>query len=101
MILKTKYEIGQKLWEIQRAGNYEGKCKHCGEDIHTKLTWAVVAVSHKIANILYLGEGYIIYQGWGWEINESDIDETYFTTREAAIAECERRNAELEGVGNE
>jgi len=107
MIIETKYEIGQKLWEIRQECDYTAeKCEHCGRRIYKNRHWKFVDIEQEIHGIGYSSDNGVTYKVWQPcvyrdYLPESEIGVTYFTTREAAVAECERRNAELRGTENE
>jgi len=101
MIIEPKYVVRQKLWEIKLECDYTGeKCEHCGHILYNDQRWVLNDVEQEIHDISYSSDNGVTYKVWQpcvyrWHLPESEIGRTYFTTREAAIAECERRNAEL------
>ena len=84
MTIETKYDLGQSLWLIHRP----------------LASWQVQIGNKRIQKImaLYRAEGkdnVIVYVLWGQGARvheEWELDEYYFATREAAQAECDRRN---------
>ena len=100
--MKPEYEIGQELWEIRERRKHMGDCERCGHQMYSQAIWYVDSAKLTIDSICYShpkGVRYAVRQNCAYRelLPESDIGEIYFTTGEAAIAECERRNAEMRG----
>ena len=88
MTIETKYDLGQRLWEI---------CCPC---LTCMVSTEIIKVEKIVA--LYMGEGHECVIGYALRGPQAkpqpaqELDENYFTTREAAQAECDRRNKERE-----
>ena len=94
MKIESKYEIGQKLWGLDFKHEYE----ICGVEHLCGIKSSI------LGNMSYFIKDITNNSLINVRISESIIDRaggTLFTTREAAIAECERRNAELRGAEDE
>jgi len=109
MIIETKYEIGQRLWVISRQPEIK-RWDDSGNPIFGDYLWELSDTEDRISDINY-SCGAVIYtlmrynrnipMKYEYILSEFGMRETYFTTRESAIAECERRNAELKLEGSE
>ena len=93
MTIETKYDIGQEFWFITEDRIYS-KCPHCGQenfdeeyDDFWKVTGSVI-----IAGILKRKYDILYVTSNDTKIDETRINERWFTTRELAQAECDRRN---------
>ena len=106
MKFESKYEVGQKLWEIKLELKWTGEaCEHCGRIIYADNRWVLDDCEQEIHGINMQG-GSIYYKVWRpcvyrEMLPESDIGRTYFTTREEALAEVERLNAALRQEAND
>ena len=105
MIITTKYDIGQAVWEIGKYDTKPKKCSECGHDF-SFVRYRVLPKNYitnvKMASNPHLG---IVYElknrkyNYEFDINSNGGD--WFTTPEAAQAECNRRNAEKRGKNYE
>lgn len=105
MIFESKYEVGQRLWEIQLNSDTDlEKCPCCGEIIFTNKRWEVIGTEFliKIRNV-HIQDGSVYYQiyrppsgVYREMLQESEIGQTFFTSEGEARKKCEEENAKLE-----
>lgn len=82
MQINTKYDIGQELWYIYSDDVSEWHI------FYRKLIVEYIKYDGSISYMLKYE-----HRSDNYEEAESDIEENYFTTRELAQSECDRRNA--------
>ena len=96
MKIESKYDIGQKLWEIRLRNTAETEtCPHCNQKIYHSEWYLddceqeIHGVSSKDGIIYYKVYRPCIYREY---VYESDIGHIYFPTREEAMEAARLRN---------
>jgi len=99
MVIETKYNLNTEVWRVGVAEADEVKCKCCGRMSYKPIKFEVDKTASPILWITYYGFKTTYGINFDSALNESEIDSEgalYFTTPEAAQAECDRRNKEID-----
>jgi hypothetical protein len=107
MEITTKYEIGQHIWAIEEYPVGRKECSECGT-YHSRIIRYRVSKPRKISKISiakYVRGNVLSYEAYGligklqFENSINREGGVWFTTPEAAQAECNRRNDEIRKRG--
>jgi len=92
--ITTKYDIGQELWFTIPAEIERQKCECCGHIRCRAKSYKVNENPLIIESIAISAYGITYYNDLGGHFTEDfvEAENPYFTTRESAQAECDRRN---------
>lgn len=104
MNIETKYDMGQKIWAVGTYDTEPKKCSHCGHDIpfvRYRVLPKTRITRFSVHSILYFGFLITYENNKQSRADENKIDcagGIWFTTPQAAQAECDRRNRKGENL---